>query len=337
MVQGSAALDERRAAFMESFSRTLDKYTGSYVARRRRRRITIALAIVALAAAATAVFLRLGRSGAFSRSDEGRPVPKREILADWDARKWHDARSKAATSLAAAPLDPFYLSFRGLAAFYEGMELPEGEQRTALIDESIASLRKAIAAGGRIPLAQIQYVLGKAYYEKGEYYLDESAAYMDASLSSGYVAKDSREYLAVAYSRLGQAAKAVASFEAALAQDRSAPLLIAAAKAYVDSGAPAKAEGLLLEAIASGTDEVAVENGRLLLGDIYRDKGDLGKAEEQFSLVLEKDPGSAEAHYRLGLVWQSRGDPIKARAEWRKAVSIDPMHAASRQKLTERL
>jgi tetratricopeptide (TPR) repeat protein len=322
---------------MKFISRTLDKYTGSYVARRRRRRITIALALIALAALSTAVCLRLGRSGAFARGEEGRPVPKREILADWSARKWHDARSKAAASLAAAPLDPFYLSFRGLAAFYEGMDLPEGEERSALVDESIASLRKAIATGGRIPLAQIQYVLGKAYYEKGEYFLDESATYMEASLASGYVAKDSREYLALAYSRLGQAAKAVASFESALAKDRSAPLLIAAAKAYVEARTPVKAEGLLLEAIASGTDEVAVENGRLLLGDIYRDRGDLGKAEELFSLVLEKDSGSAEAHYRLGLVWQARGDPIKARAEWRKAVSIDPMHAASRQKLTERL
>jgi tetratricopeptide (TPR) repeat protein len=322
---------------MKSFSRTLDKYTGSYVARRRRRRVVIALAAVALAALAIGISLRLGRSGALSRTVEGKSVPKREILADWSERRWADARSKAAASLSSAPLDAFYLTFRGLAAFYEGMELPEGEERTALVDESITSLRKAMAAGGRIPLAQAQYVLGKAYYEKGEYFLDESASFMEASIAAGYVANDSREYLALAYSRLGDAAKAVASFEAALALDRSAPLLIAAAKAYVDAGAPAKAEALLLEAVSAGDDDVAAENGRFLLGDIYRERGELGKAEEQYSLALAKDPESAEAHYRLGLVWQAKGDPIKARAEWRKAVSIDPMHAASRQKLSEKL
>jgi tetratricopeptide (TPR) repeat protein len=322
---------------MESFSRTLDKYTGSYVARRRRRRIIIALAIAALAALAASLTLRMGRAGAFSRTEEGRPVPKREILADWSAGKWADARSKAEASLVSAPLDAFYLSFRGLAAYYEGMELPEGEERAARVDESIASLRKAIAAGGRIPLAQVQYVLGKAYYEKGDFFLDESASFMEAAIASGYAAKDSSEYLALAYSRLGDAARAVASFEAALARDRSAPLLIAAAKAYVDAKSPEKAEPLLLEAIASGKDDVAAENGRFLLGDIYRSRGDLGKAEQQYSLALAKDPESAEAHYRLGLIWQARGDPIKARAEWRKAVSIDPMHAASRQKLSEKL
>lgn len=297
----------------------------------------VSLTIVVIAALAVAICLRLDRSGAFSRGDEGRPVPKREILADWSGQKWADARSKAAASLAAAPLDPFYLSFRGLAAFYEGMELPEGEERADLVDEAIASLRKAIASGGRIPLPQVQYVLGKAYYEKGEYYYDESAAFMESAIAAGYSAKDSREYLALAYSRLGNVSKAVESFEAALAADRSAPLLIAAAKAYMDARSPAKAEALLLEAIASGDDDVAAANGRFLLGDIYRERGELGKAEEQYVLALAKDPESAEAHYRLGLVWQAKGDPIKARAEWRKAVSIDPMHAASRQKLSEKL
>jgi Tfp pilus assembly protein PilF len=82
---------------------------------------------------------------------------------------------------------------------------------------------------------------------------------------------------------------------------------------------------------------VVREKCRFLLGDIYRSRGDAARAEEQYSLVLDKNPDSAEAHYRLGLVHQQRGDSVRARAEWRKAVSIDPMHAAARLKLTEKL
>ncbi len=160
---------------------------------------------------------------------------------------------------------------------------------------------------------------------------------MESSIASGYSAKDSREYLALAYSRLGDHQKAVKSFEEALAADRSAPLLIAAAKAHIAAESPVKAEALLLEAIAAGGDDVSAENGRFLLGDIYRSRQEPDRAAEQYSLVLEKNPESAEAHYRIGLVWQAKGDAIKARAAWRKAVSIDPMHGASRQKLTEKL
>lgn len=322
---------------MESFTRTLETYTGSYLAKRRRKRVAIALALVASAALITAIGIRLVKSGTFAKMSVSRLVSKQKIIADWEAKKWDDVRSEAMASLSARPLDAFYLSFRGLAAFYKGMDLPEGEERAALIDETVASLRKAIATGGGMPKAQVEYVLGKAYFYKGDSYFDEAVKYLELSVASGYIGADSREYLALAYSGLGDKAGAVRNFEVALARSRADILLISAAKSYVDIGQSIKAEALLLELLASGKDDLAKENGRFILGDIYKTRGDLSKAEEQYALILAKDPSSAEAHYRMGLAYQVGGDPIKARAEWRKAVSIDPMHAASRQKLSEKL
>jgi tetratricopeptide (TPR) repeat protein len=322
---------------MESFSRTLDNYTGSYLAKRRRKRAAIALALLASAALLAVIGVRMAKSGTFARLGATRAVPKQKINADWDAKKWDAVRSESLASLSEKPLDPFYLSFRGLAAFYQGMELPEGEARASLIDESVSSLRKALATGGSMPRAQVEYVLGKAYYYKGDSYFDEAARYLELSLASGFMGADTREYLALAYVGLGDKARAVKNFEAALEHNRADLLLISAAKAYEDGGEPIKAEALLLELIASGKDELAKENGRFELSDIYSGRGDLPKAEEQLAQILAKDPASAEAHYRLGLIYQTRGDTIKARAEWRKAISLDPMHAASRQKLSEKL
>jgi tetratricopeptide (TPR) repeat protein len=322
---------------MESFSRTLETYTGSYLAKRRRKRAVMTLALVASAVLLGIIGIRLGRSGAFARLASSRAVPKQKVLSDWEAKRWDVVRSESLASLGSRPLDAFYLSFRGLAAFYKGMELPEGEDRAALIDETIASLRKALVSGGSLPRAQVQYVLGKAYYDKGDSYYDEAVKYLELSISAGYAGSDSREYLALAYSGLGDKAGAVRNFEAALGKSRADLLLLSAARAYVDSGEPVKAEGLLLELLASGKDDLAKESGRFVLGEVYKARGDLAKAEEQYESILSKDPASAEAHYRLGLAYQAGGDPIKARAEWRKAVSIDPMHAASRQKLSEKL
>ena len=319
-------------------SRSIDKHTGSYLARRRRKRITIALAVFATLGVAAGIIVRLERSGALAAAAAARPVPKKKVLDAWDARDWDSVRASSLASLASAPLDPFYLCFKGLASFYKAMELPEGEDRAALLDEAISSLRKSLVVAGRsTPRAQMQYVLGKAYYFKGPAYYDESAKFVESSIAAGYAAQDSREYLALAYAGLGEKDRAVGNFEAALASSRSELLLLAAARAYIDSGAKDKAEALLQEAVSTGSDELAREKCRFLLGDIYRERGDGAKAEAQYSLVLEKDPESAEAHFRLGLVYQDRGDPVKARAEWRKAVSLDPMHAAARQKLTEKI
>jgi Uncharacterized protein conserved in bacteria len=321
---------------MESFPRSLENYTGSYLAKRRRRRITAAIIVALAALILVAVGLRLEKAGVFEKAS-GSAVSKGKILADWNDKKWDLVRSESLSSLSARPMDAFYLSFRGLGSFYKGMDLPEGEERAALLDEAVISLRKALSTGGRMPKAQVEYVLGKAYYIKGDSYYDEAVKYLEASIADNYVASDSREYLALAYVGVGDGAKALKSFELALEHSRAELLLIAAAKAYIDAKDPVKAESLLLEALANGVDDVAKENGRFLLGDIYRDRGDLAKAEDQYDQILAKDPASAEAHYRLGLMAQIKGDPIRARAEWRKAVSIDPMHAAARQKLSEKL
>jgi len=334
---------------MASPSRSSDKHTGSYLAQRRRKRITRALALAAALGLAAGVLVRLQRSGLFAAAAAARPVPRKQVLAAWEGRRWDEVRAASIASLASVPLDPFFLGFGGLASFYKAMELPEGEDRLALLDEAVSSIRKALVVAGRgSPRAQLSYVLGKAYYHKGSAFYDETVKYIEASLAAGYSASDSREYLALAYAGLGEKEKAVASFEAALAAaslaaaareggGRPELLLLAAARAQLDAGAGERAEALLLEAVAGARDELVREKCRFLLGEIYRSRGEGAREEEQYVLVLEKDPESAEAHYRLGLLYQERGDPIRARSEWRKAVALDPMHSLARQKLSERL
>jgi tetratricopeptide (TPR) repeat protein len=327
---------------MESFSKTLDTYTGSYLIKRRKKRLLWGACIFGVLLLAGALILITGKSSASASAKGERAVSKRAILADWQKRDWDKVLADCTVSLESKSLDPFYLGFAGLSAYYKASELPDGEEKNGLVDRCIVYLRKTLVVtesgrGGRIPRAEMKYVLAKAYYAKGSSYFDSVVKWMEASLSDGYLGDDSREYLAVAYAGLGNSEKAVENFELALKRHRTDLLLIAAGKAYIDEGKSDRAEALLLEALSRSHDVLAREKCRFTLAQIYELRGETAKAQDQIELVIGENPESADAHYRLGLIYQKLGDAVRARAEWRRAVSIDPMHVAARQKLAEKL
>jgi len=327
---------------MESFSKTLDTYTGSYLIKRRKRRLLWGGCILVVLVLIGAIFLIAGKSATGEARKGEKTIAKRAVLSDWQKRDWDKVLADCTSSLEAKSLDPFYLGFAGLSAYYEASELPDGEEKNGLVDRCIVYLRKTLVVtesgrAGRIPRAEMEYVLSKAYYAKGASYYDSVVKYMEASLSDGYLGDDSREYLAVAYAGLGDSAKAVENFELALKRHRTDLLLIAAGKAYIDEGKSDRAEALLLEALSKSHDVLAREKCRFTLAQIYELRGEMSKAQDQIELVIGENPESADAHYRLGLIYQKLGDAVRARAEWRRAVSIDPMHVAARQKLAEKL
>jgi hypothetical protein len=301
-------------------------------------RIIVVLSLFAILAFILALVGATIDKGPFSSAGGSRPVPKSAVLTEWKAKDYEMVLQSTGNSLGSKPIDPFYLVFNGLASFYKSVAMPESDERTALLDNTVVSIRKALATGGKIPVrAQAEYILGKAYYHKGSDYYDLAAEYLEASVSHGYVANDSHEYLGALYAGLRENSKAIAHFEKALLEGKTDLLLLSTAKAYADAGETAKSETLLQEIIASGTDALIREKAGLLLGVIFLGRREFARAEELFSAVLSKNPDSAEAYYDLGLVYQEKGEPVRARAAWRKAVSIDPMHQASRQKLSEKL
>lgn len=287
-------------------------------------------------------FVYLSRSGFFERTKAGRTVAKSSVLKAWRDRNYDQVLKLCEASIQIAPMDSFYLSFAGLSSFYRGSELPDGEERAAMMDQSVALIRKAFVVADRgrsaeLPRAQLEYVLGKAYYDKGPAFWDECAKWIEASIQDHFVADDSWEFLAVAWDGLGDKARSLRYFEAALQRKRSDLLLIAAGKAYAAAGQDSRAESLLLEALAKSGDALAREKCRFLLMAIYDARNEPQKAQEQLDMVIAENPQSAEAHYRLGLLLQKQGDNVAARAQWRRAVAIDPMHIEARQKLAEKL
>lgn len=75
--------------------------------------------------------------------------------------------------------------------------------------------------------------------------------------------------------------------------------------------------------------------GHVVMGDIYNDLGDPGKAEVEWRQALTLDSGHPLAHLRLGELHLSRGDTGRATAAFEAALIYSPRQAEACAKLAE--
>jgi tetratricopeptide (TPR) repeat protein len=287
------------------------------------RIMIIPVAAVLLAALVGAFFLFNGPSRLFGAGGPRKPPGRLPEL--FQAQKYDDAIAAADAILAGDPLNAEALSYRGFAAFYKSVSQDAVEERMPWLDESVVALRRARLAGTKMP-GEIDYVLGKAYFAKGKYYYDSAISSMESSIDGGYVQKDSYEYIGFAWSQLGDYSKAIDAFLLALKDDPGDMLLLTIGQTYYQMKRTSDAVDYLLRTLNKTEDKEIEERARFLLGGIYLDGGELFKAEEQFAAIVKVDPRSADAHYNLGEVYSKMNDPVRARAEWRSALIIDPSH-----------
>ena len=296
-----------------------------------------ALVLLVAAVAAGAIFLAMG-GPAQGVGKRGTPISKSLVLDAWKQQDMQKTLDLSRAGLLSKPLDTFFLSFEGIAAYYLSTGKPEGEERQSLLDEAVASIRKAMATHESIPVKpQIEYVLGKAYYQKGQPWYDLAVEYLELSKAHGYSSRDTEQYLALAYVGLGMHDKAVTHFEEALKSGKNDLLMLSAAMSYNELGNEAKARELLDQAVATASDAVVTQKARYLLAGMAYKKGDLAGAKSLYSSIVEADSASADAWYWLGMIYEAEKDPIKARAAWRKATAINPNHVEARKKLAEKL
>jgi tetratricopeptide (TPR) repeat protein len=260
------------------------------------------------------------------------------VLEAWNQHDAQKTLDLAKSGLDSNPFEPFFLSFQGIASYYLSLGKNEGDERQGLLDQTVFSLRKALALNEKISVRpQIEYVLGKAYYQKGQPWFDLALKHLETAKQKGFSANDLEQYLGLANVGLFRHSEAAAHFELAIAANPSDVLMLLAAISYKEMGEVEKASSFLAQAIAGARDAVITQRARFLSAEIAIAQGRIADAEAHYEAILQADPRSAEAWYRIGTIYETRGDPIKARSAWRKATSIDPNHAEARKKLVERL
>jgi len=297
-----------------------------YQTRRRkpRRGWLLLILVVALGGAAFLAW-RFGLGGALARML--RPQVRSQSLAElWKNRLYDEVIARCDRALKTDPLRGEELVYRGFSYFYKAVSEASLEDRIPFLDEAIGSLRRSRLARASPWLAETDYVLGKAYYHKGKYYYDLTLEYLKKALAAGFESEDIYDYLGLAATQLDQPKQGLEFFQKALARHPADILLLMIGQSYFELGDTKSAEEYLLRAINKTEDQAVEKKSRFLLGQIFYDRKEYLKAEDEYRAILALDPNSADAHFYLGEIYYSLNDGVKARSEWRKTLIIDPSH-----------
>ena len=73
------------------------------------------------------------------------------------------------------------------------------------------------------------------------------------------------------------------------------------------------------------------------LADLYKGKGDIGRAAHYLKKASEVWPDQPRIHYNLGVVLAGQGRPGEAEGEFRKAIRLNPAYLQARYELGEML
>ena len=181
-------------------------------------------------------------------------------------------------------------------------------------------LARATPEGGE------EFAQGVEAFNRGD---NEAAARaFEAAVAKAPDLPEIRVNLALAYTRLGRMADAVAELEAA---DKIAPadprVLFQLGGAYVETNDLDRAIAALEKGLATQPDLVQDElaySAVTTLGAVYFARGDNDKAQVQFDKALAARPGAPLASLGLGKVYVSQGDPARALQLFRHVAASAP-------------
>jgi tetratricopeptide (TPR) repeat protein len=312
--------------------------------RKKRNRIVVLVSLIALLAVAGVLIFGLP-AGEQDGSTAGKPpgeeteTKRREgeeeqtLSALWKRKEYARINEVCEERLREEPLKQEYLAYNGFAYFYRGVSQYTLEDQLNLFDKSVRNLRKILIYDAPMLEEKVHYILGKAYYHKGRFYTDAAIRHLDLALEQGYEAVDIHRYLGLSYGRLDEYATSVEHFLKAAEVAADPILFMTIGRTYYKMERDEEAVEHLQRAINAAESSAVKEKSRFLLGKIFLDQGALNKAESQYERILSDNPRSADAHYYLGEVYERKQERVKARAEWRKTLEIDPSHHGALLKL----
>jgi tetratricopeptide (TPR) repeat protein len=297
-------------------------YGADFKKKRTLQKVLLLAIVVVLVSLIPAVYFKLNSYRAGER---------RELRNSFESALFEIAYNKSGEMLEETPLDFPLLTIHGFSAYELAIAQINSFDILTYINDCIWSLRKAMLLRENSP--ELHYVLGKAYYYKGSGYADLAVDYLEKAKAASYKADDIPEYLGLAYAAIRDFRSSVAAFTQALTKEPSDLLLLSIARSYLALEENEPGRAYLVRCLETSKDSRTITAARLLLGSVLVNTGDMRGAEAEYLKLIEEDGDNAEAHFQLGELYAADGDPTRARAEWRRALRIDPSHGPARSRL----
>lgn len=268
------------------------------------------------------------------------------LKSKWKTYDYQAVYDISSAILYEKPFNTAARTYNGYAAFFLAVSQTDLTESLSYLDESINSLRIALQGARFGAVSQIEYMLGKAYFYKDfqasyHYYADLAIDYLLRAKKDGYKpanpdADDIPELLGMSYASLGMTSESISAFTLALNNSKKSDfLLLSIAEQYHALAQDNVAEQYLFRISQECKDEQIVLKSRLLMGNILLERERYDEAEKEFNFILEKNENSADALYGLGVIFEKKGDLVKARSEWRKALRIQNNHPLALKKMSE--
>jgi lipopolysaccharide assembly protein B len=164
-------------------------------------------------------------------------------------------------------------------------------------------------------LAGIHYELGRSLLGQGQ--ISPAIARFREALRAEPDFLPATVALGDAHLRAGDSREALRAWERGLEANPALPLLTRVEQLYRDGGRPTRMIALYQDASARAPENLALA---FALGRVYFELAMLDEAADQFQKVEVRAPDLPGLHAYLGAIFERRGQPADALAEYRRAL-----------------
>jgi tetratricopeptide (TPR) repeat protein len=167
--------------------------------------------------------------------------------------------------------------------------------------------------------ADLGFFLAETYFAAGD--LDRASLFLKKILAANPGHHDSLLYSGIVASESGEAKTAESFLRRAIEIKPEAFLShFALGGLFARQARFEEAQRELLIA----RDIAPLTATRILLGQVERELGEIGKAIDEFEEAVKADPRSEEAHFQLGLAYLEKNRPGRALKEFQSSLEINP-------------